>query len=146
METFSKRRRVVLLFFFLASCIVSRAIAAGGSSNALTNCDIQSGPCTKVRGDLTVTLDILPKPVKAMKELTFRLTFTGGELSGNPRIDLSMPGMNMGPNRVIMKRFGHNAYEGPGVIVRCPSGWRTWKAKVTLPDAGVIEFVFDVIY
>ena len=70
----------------------------------MTNCDIQLGPCTKVREALTVTLDIFPKPVKAMKELTFRLTLTGRELSDNPHIDLSMPGMAMGPNRVLMKR------------------------------------------
>jgi hypothetical protein len=102
---------------------------------------------------LTVTLDIFPKPVKAMKELTFRLTFDGRELPDNPYIDLGMPGMAMGPNRVLMKRVGNNTsrvgnntYEGQGVIVRCPSGQRTWKASVILPDAGVIDFVFDVIY
>jgi hypothetical protein len=95
-----------------------------------------------------------------MKELTFRLTLTGRELSDNPYIDLGMPGMAMGPNRVLMKRVdnntsrvdnntsrvGSNTYEGQGVIVRCPSGQRTWKATVTLPDAGVMDFVFDVLY
>jgi len=160
METFWKRRKVLLIFFFLASCIGLRAITVEGTPNTLTNCDIQLGPCTKVKDTLTVTLDIFPKPVKAMKELTFRLTFDGRELSDNPYIDLGMPGMAMGPNRVLMKRVGNNTsrvgnntsrvgnntYEGQGVIVRCPSGQRTWKASVILPDAGVIDFVFDVIY
>jgi hypothetical protein len=93
-----------------------------------------------------VTFDILPKPVKAMKDLTFRLTLTGKKLSSNPYIDLGMPGMNMGPNRVDLKSVGGDTYEGQGVIVRCQSGRRTWKATVTLPDAGKIEFVFDVLY
>jgi hypothetical protein len=153
METFSKNRRMVWVFLFLASCIVSRAITVEGTPNTLTNCDIQLGPCTKVKDTLTVTLDIFPKPVKAMKELTFRLTFDGRELPDNPYIDLGMPGMAMGPNRVLMKRVGNNTsrvgnntYEGQGVIVRCPSGQRTWKASVILPDAGAIDFVFDVIY
>ena len=81
-----------------------------------------------------------------MKELTFRLTVAGREMSDNPHIDLGMPGMAMGPNRVLLKRIGHNTYEGQGVMVRCPSGQRTWKATVTLPEAGVVDFVFDVIY
>ena len=166
METFSKNRRVALVLFFFASWMVSKAIAAEESLNTLTICDIQLEPCTKVRDALAVTLDIFPKPVKAMKELTFRLRFAGGELVDNPYIDLSMPGMAMGPNRVLMKRVENNTsrvgnntsrvgntsrvenntYEGQGVIVRCPSGRRTWKAAVTLPDAGVMDFVFDVLY
>jgi len=152
METLWKfGKQIFLLFlclvaFFLASGIVSKATAAEEAAKALTNCDIQRGPCTKMRDGLQVTLDILPKPVKAMKELTFRLSFAGGELVDNPYIDLSMPGMNMGPNRVMMKRLGNSTYEGRAVIVRCPSGRRTWKATVTLPDAGVVDFVFDVIY
>ena len=146
METFSKNRRVALVLFFFASWMVSKAIAAEESLNTLTICDIQLEPCTKVRDALAVTLDIFPKPVKAMKELTFRLTFAGREMSDNPRIDLGMPGMAMGPNRVLMKRVGHNTYEGQGVIVRCPSGRRRWIATATLPEAGVVEFVFDVIY
>ena len=135
-----------LVLFLLVNGIVSRATAAEEDPEAPVNCDIQQGPCTKMRDGLQVTLDILPRPVKAMKELTFRLRFAGGELVDNPYIDLSMPGMKMGPNRVMMERLGNSTYEGRTVIVRCPSGRRTWKATVTLPDAGVVDFVFDVIY
>ena len=52
----------------------------------------------------------------------------------------------MGPNRVKMKPVGKNVYEGKGVIVKCPSGHRVWRATVTVPDMGKAEFVFDVIY
>jgi len=54
--------------------------------------------------------------------------------------------MDMGPNRVELRPVKENVYEGQGVIVRCPSGRRTWKATVTLPESGKAEFVFDVIY
>jgi len=37
-------------------------------------------------------------------------------------------------------------YEGKGVIVKCPSGHRVWRATVTVPDLGKAEFIFDVIY
>jgi hypothetical protein len=57
-----------------------------------------------------------------------------------------MPGMNMGLNRVELRAVKDSVYEGQGIIVRCPSGRRTWEATVTLPEAGQVEFVFDVIY
>jgi len=155
LDSFWKHGKMLLFLFLLAlaAWLSSRAIAAGETPTTLTTCDIQLGPCTNTREGLAVTLDIFPRPVKAMKELTFRLTLTGRELSDNPHIDLGMPGMAMGPNRVLMKRVENNTsrvenntYEGQGVLVKCPSGRRTWKATVSLPDAGVMDFVFDVLY
>jgi len=124
----------------------SKAFAADAGSETSSKCDIQQGACSKRLGDLTVSLDILPKPVKAMKDLTFTLKVSGKILSTDPFIDLGMPGMNMGPNRVKLRRVKEYVFEGRGVIVRCPSGRRTWKATVTLPQTGKVEFVFDVIY
>jgi hypothetical protein len=57
-----------------------------------------------------------------------------------------MPAMAMGPNRVILKQVDQNTYEGKGIIVRCKSGKRTWRATVTLPGLGKVEYTFDVIY
>jgi len=83
-----------------------------------------------------------------MTDLVFTVTLSGsGEsLQSPPYIDLGMPGMDMGPNRVKMKPVGKNVYEGKGVIVKCPSGHRVWRATVTVPDMGKAEFIFDVIY
>jgi len=122
------------------------AIAADPDSGSLVKCDIQRGPCTQELAGMVVTLDILPRPVKAMKDLKFRVTVSGGKPVRAAYIDLGMPGMDMGPNRVELRPVKDNAYEGQGVIVRCPSGRRTWKATVTLPESGKAEFVFDVIY
>jgi len=108
-------------------------------------CDIQHGACTKEVADVTVTLDILPKPVKAMKDLKFQVTVSGAKRLRPAHIDLGMPGMDMGPNRVELRAVKDNLYEGEGVIVRCPSGRRTWKAVVVLPETGKVEFFFDVI-
>ena len=122
------------------------AKVADATSEGLINCDIQQGPCTKDLAGMTVTLDILPKPVKAMKDLKFQVTLSGGKPTAAPYIDLGMPGMDMGPNRVELMPLKDNLYEGHGIIVRCPSGRRTWKATVTLPGTGKVEFVFDVVY
>jgi hypothetical protein len=122
------------------------AIAADPASEKSVHCDIHKGPCTKEVRGVSVTLDISPKPVTAMKDLKFEVTLSGEKEIRASYIDLSMPGMNMGPNRVELKPVKDNVYEGQGVIVRCPSGRRTWKATVTLPESGKVEFVFDVIY
>jgi hypothetical protein len=76
----------------------------------------------------------------------FRVTISGDRLSKAPYIDLGMPAMKMGPNRVEMEKQGENTWTGKGVIVRCPSGKNTWFARVTIPDTGTADFVFDVVY
>ena len=120
--------------------------SSGDSEPPRVECNVHAGACEAHISGTRVSLDIEPKPVKAMQNLTFTVTFSGVTPVTAPYIDLGMPGMNMGRNRVILKPAGELSYQGEGVIVRCPSGRRTWKAKVTVPDVGSVEFVFDVIY
>jgi hypothetical protein len=127
--------------------------AASGSATgedhtaSLVNCDIQKGFCEKMVTDTRVSLEILPRPVQAMRDLTFRVTVADpGRLSASPFIDLNMPAMDMGANQVRLKDHGDGVFEGRGVIVRCRSGHKTWRARVTLPGLGRADFVFDVVY
>jgi hypothetical protein len=135
----------IFVVFFLS---VPGQILAGDKYQEMINCDLHAGPCTQSLSENTVTLEVTPRPVKALQNLSFRVTLSGKQLvlTQAPYIDLGMPGMNMGPNRVQLKSAGGNSYEGQGVIVKCPSGRRTWQATVTIPDAGQTEFIFDVIY
>ena len=123
-------------------------ISAGDKYKEMINCDLHQGTCTQDLAGSTVTLTVTPRPVKAMQDLLFQVGFNGKLLPNAelPYIDLGMPGMNMGPNRVQLKSAGNATYEGQGVIVRCPSGRRTWQATVTIPDVGQTEFIFDVVY
>jgi hypothetical protein len=137
------------LFIALLSLImfaIWATICSGQGKTVKVECDVHAGPCRAHISGTKVSLDIEPKPVKAMQDLTFTVTFAGEKPVAAPYIDLGMPGMNMGRNRVILKPAGESLYRGEGVIVRCPSGRRTWKAKVTIPNEGSVEFVFDVIY
>ena len=121
---------------------------AGDKYQEMINCELHQDACTQNLAGFTVTLEVTPRPVKAMQDLSFKVTLTG-KLPPNtklPYIDLGMPGMNMGPNRVQLKSAGNATYEGRGVIVRCPSGRRTWQAAVTIPGVGQTDFIFDVIY
>ncbi|MFH2220494.1 MAG: hypothetical protein ABII68_12660 [Pseudomonadota bacterium] len=136
----------VSAFLWAVAVNVGPVAAAAADHTGSVNCDVHSGPCTRELSDTLVALDISPKPVTAMTDLTFRITLEGREPTAAPYIDLGMPGMKMGPNRVSLRPVGNGVYEGTGIIVRCPSGKRIWKATVTLPGAGIAEFVFDVIY
>lgn len=135
----------------VAACLLLAASASAAGDDSPTestiNCDIQKGPCEKIVADTKVTLDILPKPVRAMQDLTFRVTVAGaGKISAVPYIDLNMPAMDMGTNKVLLKDTGEGVFEGQGVIVRCMSGRRTWRARITIPSLGQADFIFDVVY
>ena len=84
------------------------------------DCDIQSGGCQKQINGRSVDLNIFPKPVKAMQDLTFQVKISGAPLGSPPFIDLGMPGMKMGPNRVILEKIRADTYEGQGY----PAGYR----------------------
>ncbi len=116
------------------------------AGEAMINCDAHTGPCSQSSGAMTVSLEILPRPVKAMQDLVFKVSIAGATPASQPHIDLGMPAMKMGPNQVALKTTGPGTYEGTGVIVRCPSGKRTWFANVIVPEAAEVKFIFDVIY
>jgi hypothetical protein len=115
-----------------------------------TACDLHRGSCTQPLsgGSGTVTLDVSPKPIKAMADLMFTVQMIGMLPAGEvPRVDLGMPGMNMGPNRVYLKKTNETGtFTGSGIIVRCPSGKTLWQVTVTVPGAGTAEFLIDVVY
>jgi len=140
------RALLVKMVLFSVVVTVLPVLALATEPQDAVNCDIHNNACTQTILDTHVTLDINPKPVKAMVELRFRLSLTGKQPPEAPFIELGMPGMRMGPNRVELKSLGRGVYEGTGIIVRCPSGKRIWKATVTVPGVGAAGFIFDVIY
>ena len=137
---------VAILTVFLSAA--PGLLSAGDKYQEMINCDVHRGACVQNLEGSTVTLTVTPRPVKAMQDLLFQVNITGKlvEITQLPYIDLGMPGMNMGPNRVQLESVGNDTFEGQGVIVRCPSGRRTWQATVTIPGIGQSDFIFDVVY
>jgi len=140
-----------LLFALLL--LAGGPLAAGAQSakdSGLVDCRIDAGPCTKTKGRLSASLDITPKPVKVMREATFivELKDQGRPLIGaSPVIGLTMPGMYMGTNRVRLNPVKDGVYTGTGVIIRCPSGKKVWKASVFLKQTDktpAISYTFEV--
>jgi len=130
-------------FFLLVVMLSAMPVFAG---SAKINCQAHEGSCKLPIGEETITLDITPRPVTAMQDSTFKVTITGAQPAKAPYLDLGMPAMKMGPNRVMLKSDGNGSYTGKGVIVRCKSGRRTWFANVVVPGSGEAKFVFDVVY
>jgi hypothetical protein len=135
-----------ILFLIFVVCPVEVLFASNSKTDQLINCDIQNQPCIQQIAGGSITFDIQPKPVKAMENLIFEIQIKDVNLSQAPVIDLSMPGMKMGANQVLMKMTSTGVYQGIGIIVRCPSGKTVWKARVNLPEIGSVDFIFDVIY
>ena len=134
------------LLFIGTAAIPSPPLAGEGKGSQTINCNIQQESCSQKLAGCKVTLNITPKPVKAMADLTFHVKLSGPVTDKALHIDLGMPGMKMGPNRVKLKSVGQNQYEGNGVIVRCPSGRTVWRATVVIPEKGQVDFIFNVIY
>jgi len=128
--------------------------AAAIGSHAAPACDLAAGPCARAVAGALVTLEIAPRPLRAMRDLELTVDARRGALpipDGVVDVALTMPGMYMGENRVRLAPLGGGRYRGRGVLVRCPSGRHTWSAEVTVaprePASAApvrASFTFDV--
>jgi hypothetical protein len=91
-------------------------------------------------GGQEILLSIAPWPPPAMREVNFAVSLPGYAGKASPYVDLSMTGMEMGRNRVDLRRGEDGQFRGTGVFVRCPSGRRDWEATVTAPGVGKAVF------
>ena len=126
-------------------------VAAVGP-RAPPRCDLARAPCSRSVGGVTVTLDVTPRPVRAMRELDFDVRASPPDATGpgEARVSLEMQGMYMGENRIRLSPAGPGGWRGRGTIVRCPSGRRGWTAAVEIPAPRqpggrvVASFAFEV--
>ncbi|MBI3592011.1 MAG: hypothetical protein HY099_00740 [Nitrospirae bacterium] len=126
----------LLLLFIYAG--IGSAVTAD-----MPDCAVDERPCTKKIGAVEIVFDIKPKPVKAMRELSFAVTLKG-TVTNRLILDLGMPGMYMGKNEVVLEKTADGIYTGKGVIPRCPSGKRLWRAKIINHGKTIAEFLFNV--
>lgn len=130
----NEKRPAPLMRALLLALLLSAGAADAGEI-VQPDCRIDHGPCMNKVRDFTVTFELSPKPVKVMRELAFSVTVTEKGAVVNDAsisVSLTMPGMVMGTNTVILRSVGNGRYEGKGVIVRCPTGQKVWKAAVAV--------------
>jgi hypothetical protein len=122
----------------------AEAGAARARLAAPTRCDLARGPCSRPRPEGgALSLDLSPRPPRAMVELEFVVELQPGPAGvatksdvTSGEIELGMPGMYMGDNRVALVRGPDGKLHGKGMLVRCPSGGRRWNATVTARATG----------
>jgi hypothetical protein len=121
-----------LISIISAALVVLIAIVLGLYSSGPTPgaCDInQEGGCTEAG----ITFYIEPRPVAAMKDSVFSIRVDDPSLVPDKTdlaLHLTMPGMDMGANRFRLKSITPGWYSGKGVIPRCPSGSKLWRAAI----------------
>lgn len=101
------------------------------------DCTLSAGPCTTESNGRRFTLDVTPRPLRAMTEVDFAVAVEPPLAGATGEIVLTMPGMYMGDNRVRVALASDGRLHGRGVFVRCASGRRVWSAEVRIhaPDA-----------
>lgn len=144
-------KKAILLLLLHLFLIGFSPACAKQIENAEIDCDIHAGHCLKIIENISVIFDCNPKPVKSMSEILFSVTLKEEDKpirNAQVEINLTMPGMFMGENRILLVHKENGRYEGKGVIVRCPSGKRIWNADVIIgrPSKKTVHtsYVFDV--
>lgn len=140
---------VSLVIAFL--CIFNYEVYGQMSKESIIDCNINTSVCIKEipYDKVKVTFDISPKPLEFMKELIFKITLTKDEKpfsDAKIMMDLNMPGMFMGTNRPTIKHIGNGIYEGKGIIPRCPSGKKIWRADIKIEKdntSSAVSFTFE---
>jgi nitrogen fixation protein FixH len=103
-------------------------------------CDLGQGPCTtRLDGGGEVTLELRPRPLRTMRELSVTADVRGGEAAtaeAEVKVSFAMKGMQMGDNTAALVTGGAGRWTGRAVLVRCPSGRKDWTADVTVTQPG----------
>jgi hypothetical protein len=124
------------------SCLLNACAIPSGK---VADCDIQKGSCTKPAGLGTITIDIEPKPVRAMKELSFSIKVQPNtSLPDTLMLDLGMPDMQMGKNQIALTKKSDCTFQGKGIIVKCRSGHKLWQATLLSDPLKNPSFTFNV--
>ncbi len=101
-------------------------------------CDLADGPCTQpLDGGGEVTLEIGPRPLRTMRELSVRANVRGAPPDAAVTVAFAMDGMEMGRNEIRLAPARAGGLAGTGVLVRCPSGRQDWSAAIRIESPGV---------
>jgi hypothetical protein len=139
-------RMIMSKYIYVLLLCLFAVFSCSQDSKTDTDCAIHSGPCSYMVKGTEVILDITPKPVTTMTELEFTVHIRP-DMTEPPRkllLDLAMPRMEMGENKIVLQKKAPGVYSGKGIIVDCPSGRKDWKATVWVPGTGEAHYLFKV--
>jgi len=96
------------------------------------NCDLHNGPCDIVLEDGTrFNLEVFPKDIPLMKPVRFKITSQNYDKEYIP-IEVFAKNMNMGKQKVQLKKIKDNEYESNVILPTCIRGNMKWNADIIL--------------
>ncbi|UTW04469.1 hypothetical protein KDX31_05545 [Amphritea atlantica] len=101
-----------------------------------SNCDLNSQSCTVDMGEVSLTLDIQPRPVRSMAPLNYRVSIDGASAS-NVVINLQGSEMYMGINQTQLTAVESQPgfFSGKGELAVCTTGEMLWRLTVSAETA-----------
>lgn len=121
------------------SLTLGKWIHVAGEVGEGVHCDAGQRACGGDAGGTRVVLELSPRPPVPLGALEagVQLSRDGRPLPGaEVAIEISMPGMFMGDNRIPLHATGDGRYAGTGALLRCTSGRRDWVAEVVVRPPG----------
>lgn len=109
-------------------------------------CDLSTGDCVALRGDISMRLSITPQPLASLQALTARLTLEGIQAE-EALLELEGVDMYMGLNQTRLDTIPSSRHwQGETELAVCTTGSMRWRARVTFLADGQIytsHFEFD---
>ena len=101
-----------------------------------SNCDLNDKSCTVHMGEVSLTLDIQPRPVRSMAPLNYRVSIVGARAS-NVLISLQGSEMYMGINQTPLTAVESKpgVFSGQGELAVCTTGEMLWRLTVSAETA-----------
>ena len=95
-------------------------------------CDLHKTSCNiKIQDDTTFALEVNPKTIPLMEELTFSIKSNNPNLE-NLTLNIYATNMFMGDFNLPIKNLGNGNYEAVGTLPTCPVGDMQWNADIRI--------------
>lgn len=113
-----------------------------------TICNLSSGPCSLVVGEVPIVVEIDPRRPMAGEEMKMSLRLAGDTAlrlaEGDATVDFTMPGMDMGKHLMTLEVSAPGLLEGRIALPACPMGHSLWQASIRLLPQPPVEVTLHV--
>lgn len=110
-----------------------------------TLCQLHLHACSSHDQNLTLTLDITPKPIPIAKQLNISAQITGTTPT-QVQLDINGSNMYMGYNRITLKQQEDGSWTGKSLLAFCTIDAMQWQLTllVDLPDGSQLQVPFPL--
>lgn len=107
-----------------------------------TSCDLRKSACVIKMDNKEFNLEVFPKDIPLMKNLTFRLK-TDAKNFNEKSLNIYATNMFMGYFNLKFKKVSQGVYEAKGMLPTCSVGNMQWNADLIVSDGKGARFQFQ---